>query len=48
MQGRWRHLPYAYNGQKRIKLHHPGLWDLEDVFVIHYGEPISAVSVAVL
>jgi hypothetical protein len=37
MQGRWRHLPWSYNGQKRIKWHHPDLWDLANVYVIHYG-----------
>jgi len=38
-QGQWRHLPYCYNGQKRIKVHHPDLWDMADIYVIHYGEP---------
>lgn len=37
MQGQWRHLPYSYNGQKRIKMHHPDLWDMSDIYVIHYG-----------
>lgn len=27
-QGKWRHLPYSYNGQKRIKVHHPDLVSL--------------------
>jgi lipopolysaccharide biosynthesis glycosyltransferase len=38
LQGRWRHLPHAYNAQKRIKYHHPELWDLSQIAVIHYGE----------
>lgn len=37
LQGQWRHLPYSYNGQKRIKMHHPDLWELSDIYVIHYG-----------
>lgn len=32
----WTHLPYTYNAQKRIKYHHPKLWRLEDIRVIHY------------
>lgn len=35
-QGLWTHLPYTYNAQKRIKYHHPKLWRLEDIRVIHY------------
>ncbi|PSC72665.1 glycosyl transferase isoform B [Micractinium conductrix] len=35
-KGRWRHLPWAYNGQKRIKYHHPDLWSMDELFVIHY------------
>ncbi|KAI7845862.1 hypothetical protein COHA_000596 [Chlorella ohadii] len=35
-KGQWRHLPYCYNGQKRIKVHHPDLWDMADIYVIHY------------
>ncbi len=34
--GRWRHLPYTYNAQKRIKYHHPDLWAFDDVAVVHY------------
>jgi len=34
--GRWRPLPYIYNAQKRIKYHHPNLWDLQHIAVIHY------------
>ena len=36
-QGKWRHLPYTYNAQKRIKYHHAGLWRLEEVHIIHFG-----------
>lgn len=36
-QGRWRHLPWGYNGQKRIKVHHPDLWCWDSLYVIHYG-----------
>ena len=35
--GRWLHLPYTYNAQKRIKYHHPSLWRLEDIQIIHFG-----------
>lgn len=34
--GRWKHLPWSYNAQKRIKHHHPDLWDLPNIFAIHY------------
>ncbi|PRW55990.1 glycosyl transferase [Chlorella sorokiniana] len=36
VKGKWRHLPYSYNGQKRIKVHHPDLWDMSDIYIIHY------------
>lgn len=32
----WRKLPYTYNAQKTIQRHHPDLWRLQDVAVIHY------------
>lgn len=32
----WKHLPYTYNAQKRIKVHHPNLWDLQQIHVVHY------------
>jgi inositol 3-alpha-galactosyltransferase len=35
-KGKWKCLPYIFNAQKRIKTHHPSLWKLEDIFVIHY------------
>ena len=35
-QNRWKAHPYKYNAQKRIKLHHPSLWNLNDVAVLHY------------
>lgn len=35
-KGKWKSLPYTFNAQKRIKTHHPSLWNLEDVFVIHF------------
>jgi inositol 3-alpha-galactosyltransferase len=34
--GRWIGLPVIYNAQKRIKYHHPDLWHLEDIAVLHY------------
>ncbi|KAL4541123.1 hypothetical protein Ndes2437B_g05508 [Nannochloris sp. 'desiccata'] len=34
--GRWKWLPAIYNAQKRIKYHHPSLWHLEDIAVLHY------------
>jgi len=34
--GRWMWLPAIYNAQKRIKYHHPDLWHLEDIAVLHY------------
>lgn len=37
LKGHWKHLPYGYNGQKRIKHHHPELWSWEALLVIHYG-----------
>jgi hypothetical protein len=33
--GRWRRLPWLLNGQERIKTHHPDLWALSRVAVIH-------------
>ncbi len=36
-QGWWKHLPLAYNAQKRIKYHHPEQWDLSAIHIIHYG-----------
>ncbi|KAL4457668.1 hypothetical protein ABPG75_012533 [Micractinium tetrahymenae] len=35
-KGRWRHLPLAYNGQKRIKFHHPDQWSMDSLYIIHY------------
>ncbi|KAL3154901.1 glycosyltransferase 8 [Trebouxia sp. C0009 RCD-2024] len=32
----WQELPYIFNGQKRIKYHHPSVWCWEDVAVVHY------------
>jgi inositol 3-alpha-galactosyltransferase len=34
--GRWSHLPYVYNAQKCIKFHHPQLWCLPQVAVLHF------------
>ena len=36
LQDVWQELPYIFNGQKRIKHHHPGLWAWENVAVVHY------------
>lgn len=36
LQDSWQELPYIFNGQKRIKYHHPLLWCWEDVAVVHY------------
>ena len=35
LQGKWKHLPYTYNAQKRIKYHHPTLWRMEDIHIVH-------------
>lgn len=35
-KGRWRHLPLVYNGQKRIKFHHPDQWSMASLYIIHY------------
>ncbi|KAL4442944.1 hypothetical protein ABPG77_008435 [Micractinium sp. CCAP 211/92] len=35
-KGRWRHLPLVYNGQKRIKYHHPEQWSMDSLYIIHY------------
>jgi inositol 3-alpha-galactosyltransferase len=34
--GKWKWLPAIYNAQKRIKYHHPDLWRLDDIAVLHY------------
>ncbi|GAB4820707.1 hypothetical protein N2152v2_007753 [Parachlorella kessleri] len=34
-KGKWKHLPYTYNAQKRIKYHHPTLWRMEDIHIVH-------------
>jgi lipopolysaccharide biosynthesis glycosyltransferase len=33
---RWKALPYTLNCQKRIKLHHPGIYCFDDVAIEHY------------
>lgn len=35
-KGQWQALGYTYNAQKRIKTHHPNLWDLNDIHILHY------------
>jgi inositol 3-alpha-galactosyltransferase len=35
-EGRWQPLPFIYNAQKTIKCHHPDVWRLEDIAVMHY------------
>ncbi|GAB4820789.1 hypothetical protein N2152v2_007835 [Parachlorella kessleri] len=32
----WRALPFTFNAQKVMKLHHPELWSLSEVNIIHY------------
>lgn len=35
-RNRWRPLPHTYNAQKCIRCHHPHMWRLADVAVLHY------------
>ncbi|CAG9460727.1 unnamed protein product [Pedinophyceae sp. YPF-701] len=36
--GEWRALPVAFNAQKFIRMHHPDLFDVDSVAIIHYTD----------
>lgn len=39
-QGRpkWHQMPWTYNAQKSIRSHHPDLWHLEDIYILHFTD----------